>query len=150
MSEVTKSDTNSLTSIIEKYKYHPSFAAIKNHTDKIEKPNFSFNEIAKSFAVEEIKNLNPMKTSQSNDIPTKLIKEYSEIFAAIIVEDFNKCMHNGTFLKSFKIYEVTPVYKIDEPYDKNNCRSISILSNLFKIYETYMNDEINVYFDDLL
>ena len=54
------------------------------------------------------------------------------------------------FQKVLKIYEVIPVYKIDEPYDKNNYRSISILSNLFKIYETYMNDEINVYFDDFL
>ena len=41
VSEVTTSDTNSLTSIIEKYK-HPSITAIKNHMDRIEKPNFSF------------------------------------------------------------------------------------------------------------
>ena len=45
--------------------------------DKIEKPNFSFNEITKPFAVKEIKNLKPKGTSQSNDVPTKLIKEYS-------------------------------------------------------------------------
>ena len=83
--------------------------------DKIEKPNFSFNDITKPFFIKEIKNLDPKKTSQSNDIPTKLIKEYSEIFATIIVEDFNKCMHNGTFPKRFKISEVIPVYKKDEP-----------------------------------
>ena len=118
--------------------------------DKIEKPNFSFNDITKPFFIKEIKNLDPKKTSQSNDIPTKLIKEYSEIFATIIVEDFNKCMHNGTFPRSFKISEVIPVYKKDEPYDKNNYRPISILSNLSKIYERYMHDEINAYFDDIL
>ena len=149
MSEVTTSDTNSLTSIIEKYKYHPSITAIKNHMDKIEKPNFSFNDITKPFVIKEIKNLDPKKTSQSNDIPTKLIKEYSDIFATIIVEDFNKCMYNGTFPKIFKISEVIPVYKKDEPYDKNNYRSISILSNLSTIYARYMHDEINAYFDIL-
>ena len=47
----------------------------------------------------------PKKTSQCNDIPTKLVKEYSDIFPTIIVEDFNKCMHNGIFPKS----EVIPV-----------------------------------------
>ena len=57
VSEVTTSDTNSLTSIIEKYKYHPSITATKNHRDKIEKPNFSFNEITKPFVIKEIKNL---------------------------------------------------------------------------------------------
>ena len=83
-------------------------------------------------------------------MPTKIIKEYSDIFATIIVEDFNKCMHNGTFPKSLKISEVIPVYKKDEPYDKSNNRPISILSNLSKIYERYMHGEINVYFDDIL
>ena len=46
-------------------------------------------------------------------------------------------MHNGTFRRSFKISEVIPVYKKDEP-------------NLSKIYERYMHDEINAYFDDIL
>ena len=78
--------------------------------DKTEKPNFSFNEITKPFVIKAIKNFDPKKTSQSNDIPTKIIKEYSEIFATRIVEDFNKCMHNSTFPKSFKISEVIPVY----------------------------------------
>ena len=72
--------------------------------DKIEKPNFSFNEITKPFSAKEIKNLKPKETSQSNDVPTKLIKEYSDIFTTIVT-DFNKCMHNGTFPKSYKICE---------------------------------------------
>ena len=41
--------------------------------DKIEKPNFSFNDIAKPLVIKEIKNLDLKKTSQSNDMPTKLI-----------------------------------------------------------------------------
>ena len=133
MSDVTTSDTKSLTCIIEKHKQHPSITAINYHMDKIEKLDFSVKQITKPIAVKEIKNLNPKKTSQSNDIPTKLIKEYSDIFTAIIVEDFSKCMHNGTFPKSFKISELVPVYKKDEAYDTNNYRPISTLSNLSKI-----------------
>ena len=38
----------------------------------------------------------------------------------------------------------------DEPYDENNYRPIRILSNLSKICERYMHDEINAYFDDAL
>ena len=46
--------------------------------------------------------------------------------------------------------EVIPVYRKDEPYDENNYRPISILSYLSKIYEKYIHDEINAYFDDIL
>ena len=67
MSEVTKSDTKSLTLVIEKYKNHPRIKVIKNHINKTEKSNFSFKEKTKPFVVKEIKSLKPKKTSQSND-----------------------------------------------------------------------------------
>ena len=54
-------------------------------------------------------------------------------------------MHNGTFPKILEISEVIPVYKKGKPYDKNNYRPISILSNLSKICERYMHHEINAY-----
>ena len=109
--------------------------------DKLEKPNFSYKEITKSFIVKEIENLNSKKTSQSNNIPTKLMKENSDIFTTITVEDFNKSMYDGTFPKRFIIPEVIPVYKKDESYDTNNYRPLSILSNLLKIYQRQMHDE---------
>ena len=46
-----------------------------------------------------------------------------------------------------KVFEVIPVYGKDEKHDKNNYQPISILSYLSKIYERYMHDEINAYFD---
>ena len=141
MREVTTSDTNSLTSIIKKYKHLPSITAIKNYMDKLEKPNFSYKEITKSFIVKEIENLNSKKTSQSNNIPTKLMKENSDTFTTRTVEDFNKSMYDGTFPKSFIIPEVIPVYKKDKSYDTNNYRPLSILSNLLKIYQRQMHDE---------
>ena len=39
-------------------------------------------------------------------------------------------MHDGTFPKSFKISEVIPVYKKDEPSDKNNYRPISTFKSV--------------------
>ena len=45
--------TNSLTSIIEKYK-QPSITAIKNHGEKIENPKFSLKKITKPTVVKEI------------------------------------------------------------------------------------------------
>ena len=56
----------------------------------------------------------------------------------------------NTFPKCFEISEVIPVYKKDEPYDQNNYRPVSILSDLSKNYEIYIHDEISAYFDDIL
>ena len=62
----------------------------------LEKPKL---EITKSFVVNQIKSI----------IPEKLLKILTN--ATIIV---------GTFPKSFNISEVLPVYKKDEPCDRNN------------------------------
>ena len=103
--------------------------------DKIENPNFSFKEITKPFVLKEIKNFNPKKTAPSNDIPipTKLIREYFEILTTIIIKDFKKCKHNGTFPKGFKTSEYT--FKSVQNYMND---------------ESYMHDEINAYFDYIL
>ena len=77
------------------------------------------------------------------------MKKYSDVFTTIIVKGFNKCMHNGTFRKSYKILEIIPVYEKDKPCDKSNYRLLSMLSNLSKHYKRYMFNEINAYFHDI-
>ena len=79
VNEVITSEVNFIISITEKCKYHQSIKVIKTHMEKKDKPNFRFNEITKSIVVKEIKKLNPRKTSLSNDISKKLIKEFCHI-----------------------------------------------------------------------
>ena len=80
VNEVITSEVNFIISIIEKCKYHQSIKAIKTHMEKKDRTNFRFNEITtKSIVVKEIKKLNPRKSSQSNDISKKLIKEFCHI-----------------------------------------------------------------------
>ena len=61
VNEVFIFEANFLTSIIENYKYHPSVKTIKIRMEKIDQPNFNFNELAKSTIVKEIEKLNPRK-----------------------------------------------------------------------------------------
>ena len=72
-----------------------SITVIKNHIDKIEKSNFNFKEITKPFKVKEIKTLTPRKLNNLTIYRENSLKN---------IADFNKCMHNGTFSESFKIY----------------------------------------------
>ena len=47
--------------------------------------------------MKEIKNLKPNKATQITDIPTKLIKENSDIFADFIFENLNESISQSVF-----------------------------------------------------
>ena len=49
-----------------------------------------------------------------------------------------------------KLADVTPVYKKKSKNSKDNYRPVSILSNISKIYERCIYDQIQLFFDSLL
>ena len=54
------------------------------------------------------------------------------------------------FPPDLKLADVTPVYKNKSENSKDNYRSVSILSNISKIYERCLYDQIQVFFDSIL
>ena len=72
---------------ILKYRKHPSILEIKRRI--ISDPVFSFNHITKEDVIKEIKNLEASKASEEDDIPTKTIKENSDIFSNFTYQSFN-------------------------------------------------------------
>ena len=56
---------------------------------------------------------------------------------------------NKVFPSSLKKADITPVYKKDEKFLKNNYRPVSILPSVSKIYERCIYDQINNYFHPL-
>ena len=54
------------------------------------------------------------------------------------------------FQPDFKLADVTPVYKKKSKKLKDNYRSVSILSNISKIYEKCLYDQIQVFFESIL
>ena len=97
-----------------------------------------------------INNLNVAKTCQVNDIPTKVIKINKDIFANFITDHFNYCIANGEFPDELKHTDVIPVHKKNEKCNKTNYRPVSILTNISKIYEKLLYDQLSKYFDSLL
>ena len=121
-----------LESLIAKFENHLSTVAIRNRFD--ENSIFSFKEIGKTEVVKEIKNLD-IKGSHSKDIPTKIIKEFNDLFATFITENFDLCLNKGEFSEIIQIAEVTPNYKKANPFEKGNCRPVTILSNISELFE---------------
>ena len=66
---------------------------IRNRIDK--NSILFFKEIGKTEVIKEIKNLDIKKRSLSSDIPTKIIKEFDDLFVIFIPENFNLCFNKG-------------------------------------------------------
>ena len=76
--------------------------------------------------------INTKKASQLNDVLTEYIKKFSNDFTPVITD------------------EVIPTTRRANLQKKTNCRPTSILSNISKIYERIMPDNMSDYFNDVL
>ena len=75
--------------IMESLKKHPSLVAIsENHKDSA----FSFRHVSLEKITKEIKGLDAKKACQDTDIPTKVIKNSSDIFADFFFLNLNNCI----------------------------------------------------------
>ena len=59
---------------------------------------FSFQKVTNEEILNEINSLDTSKSTQSEDIPFKIIKDNADIFANFILQNFSKCIIDGTFL----------------------------------------------------
>ena len=76
--------------------------------------------------------------AQESDIPSRIIKENSDIFGEYLLSSFNDAIDKSYFPTVLKLANITPVFKIGERYSKDNYRPISIMPNVSKIFEKLM------------
>ena len=62
---------------IVRYRNHPSIVAIKKFCSS--KSHFSFKNVRKEETLKKLNNLNINRATQNTDIPTKIIKENSDV-----------------------------------------------------------------------
>ena len=63
---------------------------------------FSFQNVTYEDILNEISRLDTAKSTQSEDIPFKIIKDSAHIFANFIFKNFNKCIIEGRFPDQLK------------------------------------------------
>ena len=131
-------DNETILNCINKFKNHPSIKVIKSR--KKEEQTFTFNYVSYEEVLNEVRKLQTTKTTQQNDITTKILKENSEVFARYFHKNINFCIENLIFLSDFQKKSKT---------SKDN-RPISILPNVSKIYERCLYNQMQTYFDNLL
>ena len=134
-----------LLKAIVRYRNHPSIVAIKKFCNS--KSHFSFKNVQKEEILKELNNLNINKATQNNDILTKIIKENCSIFGDFIFSNLNCCINTSSYPSLLKRADITPVHKKDSKSEKNNCRPVSILSNISKVYERIMFKQMSEFFE---
>ena len=112
-------------------------------------PVFTFNHITKEDVIKEIKKLRRLESIIRNDIPTKIIKENSNIFSSFTYQSFNNIIDVCIFPTSLKLANITRVYKKDSKNSKENYRPVSIFPNISKIYGRCLFKPTSNYFENV-
>ena len=137
-SRVSENMKDPVTRAIEKFKTHPSVLIIK---DKIFQGNkCSFTEVSQSEVEKEIKNLNVKKATTHKNIPPKVLKTSARFTAEILQQLFNQEQTTGELPGNLKNAYVTPVFKKNNPLNKENYRPVSVLPIISKVFEKLMQN----------
>ena len=107
--------------VIENYKFHPSIKLVKSKNKGLSS-SFSFkfptiNEVKKS-----IKNFDPKKASQKEDICISILKTNADFFANYVCNDINASISSSTFPNQLKEADVIPAHKKKSKLSKENYR----------------------------
>ena len=112
--------------------------------------SFSFGPVTYDDVLKKVNTLDTAKASQQSDITTKILRQNSDYFAEYFYENINQCISKSIFPSDLKLADVTPVYKKKSKNYRDNYRPVSIVSNISKIYERRIYDQIQLFFDSLL
>ena len=84
---------------IKNYSAHPSILSIKEKTNN---DVFSFWKVTYEEILNEINSLDTSYSTESEDIPFKIIKDNADVFTNFILQNFNKCIIDGKFPDQLK------------------------------------------------
>ena len=120
---------------IAKYRNHPSINVITEKMGKFRNLIFGFDFTLYEETLKEVSNSKIRKVSQKTGIPVKNVKENIDIATYFLYHDVSNSLPCSTFFIGIR-YET----------DIENYCPISILSNLCKVYERLMYNQMYPYF----
>ena len=111
---------NPVLRALKNYENHPSVKGIERN---VERRNFYFMFAFFTGIEQQLKNLNPKKASQDTNIPTRILKENSDIFAQFVLKNHNEVQTTSIFPNVLRHGTVRPIYKKGTPETK--CKTIA-------------------------
>ena len=136
-----------IENIVLKYSNHPSIKLINKN---VAKDNFSFKPVSVVDIEKQVRALNINKSTMSNSIPPKILKENQDICCEPLTNVINYCIENCCFNSELKLADLTPVHKNDDTTNKKNYRNVSLLPVVSKICEKVLQSQISAHVDKFL
>ena len=98
-------------------------------------------------------NLDSSKATLVGDIPTEMLKQTIDIHLPIMskmTKVINMSIGNNCYPDDLKLAEVSKVFKKKDDLDKENYRPVSVLTNMSKVFERIVYQQIEDFMKDKL
>ena len=144
LQNTTANVNDSVEIALQKFDTHPSIIEIKRVIDL--DSEFAFSNVSSADIALELRNLKSRKASTYKNIPTKLLKQVTDIIIEPLAEIWNtEIIVKKNFSAELKLADLTPIFKKLECFLEKNYRPVSILPVVSKIFERIMQKQINSY-----
>ena len=104
--------------------------------------------ISETDVLDQLKALDPTKSTGPDGISPKLLKVAADIIAPSLTTLFNLSLNQGRFPQFWKNANVLPLHKKGSMDDLNNYRPVSLLSCVGKIFEKVVHKHVFNYIRD--
>ena len=94
--------------------------------------------------------MNGKKSSTNGSIPSTILKQRVNIYLPFLTKAINLAITENIFPGQLKKSGVFPLYKKEDPLKKKNCRPVSLLPHISKIFERIIYKQIHIYMQDKL
>ena len=95
----------------------------------------SFIQLICAEVLEELKAVDPKKACGPDNISGRILEEVADVITPSICRICNLSLSSGVFPDQWKLANVNPVHKKDDPTLAENFRPISLLCIISKIFE---------------
>ena len=98
-------------------------------------------------------NLDSSKATLVGDVPTEMLKQTIDIYLPIMskmTKVINMSIDNNCYPDDLKLAEVSKVFKKKDDLDKENYRPVSVLTNVSKVFERIIYQQIEDFMKDKL
>ena len=111
--------------------------------------DFQFQEITSSDVAKAIKSLSSSASVSVDGIKVSELKTSCDEIISTLAYIFNQSLTTGTYPARWKTALITPIHKKGSKYDTNNYRPISLLSNVSKVFEKIIDQQIRLHLTEL-
>ena len=129
---------------------HPSILKIKSFFTSIRL--FDFNFVSSDDTSKIIISLDSTKKNKktSGVIPTKTVKLANKEICKDLANCINESIKKNKFPNELKAADITPIFKKEDPLNKENCRPASVLPTISKIFERVLFNQLTKFSNKFL